>query len=175
MDPRSEADATRGSVSDAFVEAIDLVLTFIEVVGAPSYPHRLEGRSLMPLMHGNTLSDWRDAVFSEIDYAFHAARETPGTEPPDARGYMIRTGKWKYIHFKRFPPQLFDLENDADEFTGLGRTAGYKQVREEYHRKLTDRLTDRKNRVGMADETVPGMRAGESASGVIIDVWAPDK
>ena len=175
VNPRSEADATRGSVSDALVEAIDLVPTFMEVVGAPSYPHRLEGRSLMPLLHGNKLSDWRGTVFSEIDYAFYAARETLGTDPSNARSYMIRTEKLKYIHFKGFPPQLFDVENDPDEFTDLGRTAGNKQVREEYHRKLTDGLTDRKNRAGMADKAVLGMRAGECASGVIIFVWKPDK
>ena len=38
FDPRSEADATRGKVSDAFVEAIDLVPTFMEATGAPPGP-----------------------------------------------------------------------------------------------------------------------------------------
>ena len=52
VDPRAEADATRGTVSDAFVESIDLVPTFMEATGAPPASHRLEGRSLMPLLHG---------------------------------------------------------------------------------------------------------------------------
>jgi arylsulfatase A-like enzyme len=86
---------------------------------------------------------------------------------------MIRTDKWKYVHFKGLPPQLFDLENDPDEFNDLGRADGYETVREALHRKLTDRLIDRKNRVAMSDETVLAMRAGESSSGIIIGVWEP--
>ncbi|MEM6293820.1 MAG: sulfatase/phosphatase domain-containing protein, partial [Myxococcota bacterium] len=133
-DPRPEADATRGTASDAFVEAIDLVPTFIEATGAPPCPHRLEGRSLMPLLRGETPADWRGAVFSEIDYGFYAARETLGVGPSDARGYMIRTDAWKYIHFKGYPPQLFDLVRDPDEFTDLGRDPAYAATREVMHR-----------------------------------------
>jgi arylsulfatase A-like enzyme len=171
FDPRPEAEATRGTVSEAFVEAIDLVPTFMDATGAPPAPHRLEGRSLMPLLHGVTPPDWRDAVFSEIDYAFYAARQALGVGPSDARGYMIRTEKWKYVYFKGYPPQLFDLENDPDEFTDLGRHEAYEDIRRDMHNRLTDRLTDRKNRVTMTDGAVLAMRAGESKSGIIIGVW----
>ena len=110
VDPRQSADATRGSVSDAMVEAIDLVPTFLEATGAPSANHRLEGRSLMPLLQGDALeSPWRDAVFSEIDYAFYQAREILDAPVSAARGYMIRTDQWKYVHFPGYPAQLFDL------------------------------------------------------------------
>ncbi|MEO1240212.1 MAG: sulfatase/phosphatase domain-containing protein, partial [Pseudomonadota bacterium] len=171
VDPRPEADATRGSVSNAMIEAIDLVPTFIEATGAPAVPHRLEGRSLMPLLHGGTPDDWRDAVFSEIDYAFYGARDTLKLGASDARGYMLRTEQWKYVHFKGFPPQLFDLENDPDEFVDLGRDPAHEALRHALHRRLTDRLMDRKNRVAMTDETVMSMRAGESKNGIIIGVW----
>lgn len=175
VDPRPEADATRGTVSEAMVEAIDLVPTFMEAVGAPPAPHRLEGRSLEPLLHGDTPDDWRDAAFSEIDYAFYAAREALGVGPSDARAYMIRTERWKYVYYKGFAPQLFDMENDPQEFTDLGRHPDYAQVRQEMQERLLDRLTDRKNRVGMPDETVMAMRAGESSSGIIIGTWdAPE-
>ena len=112
VDPRSPADATRGSSSDALVEAIDLVPTFLEATGAPMPDHRLEGMSLAPLLEGTKPEDWRDAVFSEIDYAFYEARNILDVGVDDARGYMIRTDRWKYVHFKGYPPQLFDLEND---------------------------------------------------------------
>jgi len=99
-DPRPEADATRGSVTDALIEAIDLVPTFLEATGAPSANHRLEGRSLQPLLHGQQVTAWRDAIFSEIDYAFYEARKTLGVDVSDARGYMLRTERWKYVHFR---------------------------------------------------------------------------
>lgn len=172
-DPRPEADATRGTVSDALVEAIDLVPTFIEATEAPSAEHRLEGRSLMPILRGEELINWRDAVFSEIDYAFYAARETLGAGASDARGYMIRTQDWKYVHFKGFPPQMFDLKNDPDEFTDLGRHPEYDDQRRDMHSRLLDRLLDRKNRVTMTDEGVYSLRSDENTSGILIGKWAP--
>ncbi|MFN3145985.1 MAG: alkaline phosphatase family protein [Paracoccaceae bacterium] len=171
VDPRREADATRGTVSEALVEAIDLVPTFLEATGTPPAPHRLEGRSLMPLLRGETPDDWRDAVLSEIDYAFYAARETLEVAPSEARGYMLRTSRWKYVHFRGFPPQLFDLETDPDEFTDLGRDPAHAAVREDMHRRLTDRLMDRRNRVAMTDQAVLDMRADENDSGILIGIW----
>lgn len=170
-DPRPEADATRGTTSDMLVEAIDLVPTFLEATGAPSANHILEGRSLQPILHGATDLEWRDAVFSEIDYAFYAAREMLNVGPSDARGYMIRTRHWKYIYFKGFPPQLFDLNNDPDEFHDLGRDPAYEEVRKDMYDRLVERLLSRKNRTTMTDEQVMKTRAGESNSGIIIGKW----
>jgi len=36
--------------------------------------------------------------------------------------YMLRTGRWKYVHYVGDRPQLFDLERDPDE-TREGRPA----------------------------------------------------
>ncbi len=171
LDPRSNADATRGTSCDDLVEAIDLVPTFLEATGAPSAQHRLEGRSLMPLINGQTPDDWRDAVFSEIDYAFYAARETLDVDASKARGYMLRTERWKYVRFTDFPPQLFDLQNDPQEFQDLGQDAGYADVRQQMSDKLLERLTSRKNRVTMTDATVYGFRGGEDSAGIMIGKW----
>ena len=171
VDPRSEAEGTRGTVVDAFVEAIDLVPTFIEATGAPSADHRLEGRSLIPFLHGAHPEDWRTAVFSEIDYAFYAARQALDVGVSDARGYMLRTDRWKYVHFRHFPPQLFDLENDPDEFRDLGRDEAYENVRREMHDRLLHRLTARKNRVTMTDESIRALRRSEDTAGIMIGKW----
>ena len=70
-DPSAEADATRGTVCDALVEAIDLAPTFLEAVGADpaQQSHRLEGRSLMPFLTAKPPAEWRRFVFSEYDYS----------------------------------------------------------------------------------------------------------
>ena len=171
MDPRPEADATRGTRSDAFVEAIDLVPTFLEATGAPIPYHRLEGRSLGPILRGEPLDNWRDAVFSEIDYAFYTAREALGVGPSDARGYMLRTEDWKLVHFKDFPPQLFDMQNDPDELTDLGRNEDYKDRVAGMTDKLFKRLLERKNRVAFTDEQVLQTRNNEKSSGIVIGRW----
>jgi arylsulfatase A-like enzyme len=170
-DPRAEADATRGTVSEAMVEAIDLVPTFVEAVGSTPAYHRLEGRALTPLLHGKPPDDWRDAVFSEIDFGFNEARRTLGLSVDEARAYMIRTERWKYIHYVGFAPQLFDLQNDPDEFHDLGRDADYEQVRETMHRRLFDRLVGRKNRVTITSEAADAISAPGNANGILIGVW----
>lgn len=170
-DPRPEADGTRGTACDALVEAIDLIPTFMEATGAPEVTHRLEGCSLMPLINGEKPDDWRDAAFSEIDYAFYSVREDLDLGPSDCRAYMLRTERWKYVYYKGFPPQLFDMQNDPEEFTDLGREADYQDICRDMQDKLMDRLTSRKNRVTFTDEQVVNMRKGENHSGVMIGVW----
>lgn len=75
---------------EALVEAIELVLTFLDKTGAPPAYHRLDSCSLEPILHGQTPYDWRAAVFSEVDYAFFAARKTLGTDPSRFCVNMIR-------------------------------------------------------------------------------------
>lgn len=171
FDPRPEADSTRGTASSELVEAIDLVPTFLDATGAPRADHRLEGRSLQPILHGQNVDDWRDAVFSEIDYAFYAARQTLGTGTSNSRGYMLRTEKWKYVYFIGFPPQLFDLAHDPDEFEDRGRDASYEGVRDEMHAALLNRLLARKNRVSLSDDGISDIRGSEDASGILIGKW----
>ena len=170
-DPRAAADETRGTVNDDFVEAIDLVPTFLEATGAPPVPHRLEGRSLMGLLNGQRLEDWRDYVFSEIDYGIYHARETLGVGVADARGYMIRDERWKFIYFRHFPPQLFDLENDPEEFIDLGQSADHAAICQHYQDILMDKLTSRRNRIAMDDTQFMGLRAAEDSLGIKIGFW----
>ena len=171
VDPRPEADATRGTVSTAMVEAIDLVPTFIEATGAPDVPHRLEGRSLGPLLRGEMPDDWRDAAFSEIDYAFYDARDALDVDVNDARAYMIRTEDWKLVYYKGFASQLFDLKNDPQEICDLGRDPDHAGQVAVMTDKLLNRLLDRKNRVTMTNEEALATRAGEGSSGVVIGRW----
>ena len=56
-DPSPDADATRGTVSDALVESIDLLPTFVEIAGGTPRDEWLEGRSLMPLLRGDAPAD----------------------------------------------------------------------------------------------------------------------
>ena len=118
-DPRQQADATRGTASDALVEAIDLAPTFLDAFDAPAKPHILEGRSLRPILHG-TPAPWRDFCVSEYDYATRPARRVNGIDQADARLVMIFDGRWKYVHVEQMRPLLYDLETDPDEIVDLG-------------------------------------------------------
>lgn len=113
-DPRPQADRTRGTVSDALVEAIDLLPTFIDFAGGEPPANRLQGRSLAPLLHGDE-APWRSAAFSEFDYATTRVRRLLGTPIDGSRMAMAVTGRWKYMRFEGFPPLLFDLHEDPQE------------------------------------------------------------
>lgn len=171
MDPSEAADSTRGSVCNHLVEAIDMVPTFIESIGGQPAYERLEGRSLLPLIHGETTDTWRDDVFSEIDYGFYDMRKTLGLDVDKARGYMIRTDRWKYVLFPGFTPQLFDLENDPDEFIDLGNSSEHQPLCAEMHQRLFDRLLARKNRVCMTDDEVSAVKDDETTMGILIGQW----
>jgi len=85
-DPSPSADVTRGSVEQRFVESVDIVPTLLESLGIERATRRLEGASLLPLLHGSAPA-WRDTVFSELDYSFKEARRRVGKTPHNARAY----------------------------------------------------------------------------------------
>jgi arylsulfatase A-like enzyme len=111
-DPRREADATRGTTCDALVESIDLAATFVEAGGGTVPGHIIEGRSLMPWLHGETPENWRDFVISEYDYSVTPMRTALGVSADDARLFMVYDGRYKLIHAEGgFRPMLFDTLN----------------------------------------------------------------
>jgi arylsulfatase A-like enzyme len=170
-DPSLQADETRGTVSQHLVEAIDLVPTFIDAHGQTVPYHRLEGRSLLPILHGRETPDWRSFVFSELDYSFYRARLSLGLQPDECRIYMVRDERWKYIHFRGFRPQLFDLENDPEEFCDLGADPACEDVRRRMEAMLLDRLMSRRNRVTVADDLVANRTDRVREKGIIIGEW----
>ena len=89
----------------------------------------------------------------------------------DARAFMIRNNEWKYIYYKGFEPQLFDLKNDPDEFNDLGRSKDHSKIREEMKELLLKRIIDRKNRVAATDEFVTKERDYTKDDGIMIGVW----
>ena len=170
-DPSNLSDNNRGVREKRYVEAIDLLPTFLEFVDSKVSKHRLEGQSLLPIIRGNEVPNWKNSVFSEIDYSFNEARKILNIGASDARAYMIRNDRWKYIYYKGFPPQLFDLKNDPDEFNDLGQSSDHKKIIDEMKDILLQRITNRKNRVAATDEFVLKERDYTKDDGIMIGVW----
>lgn len=125
-DPRKAADSTRGTTCDALVESIDLAPTFIEAQGGKPGYHILEGRSLMPWLNGET-PDWRDYAISEFDFSATPMCKQLGLETRDARLFMVFDGRYKLTHFEGgFPPMLFDLQRDPEEFFDLAKAGDHQ-------------------------------------------------
>ena len=170
VDPSPEADTTRGTVSDALVEGIDLIPTFVEHCGGTVENHILEGRSLKPLLRGET-PVWRDYAISEYDYALQNFRPAMGQPSLACRCYMVATKAWKYIHCPGFPPLLFDLENDPYELTDLGRDPAYEEVRRQMHLYLADWALQYRQRETWDEAAVDRITAIEEKIGALIGYW----
>ena len=155
VDPRSNANSTRGTEIHSLVETIDLVPTFIELAGGKIDYSRLEGRSLCNLINGNPQEKWREAVFASHDFATTQAAAILNVYPSQDRGYMIRTNEWKYILYEgNFPPQLFDLKNDPLELNDLGVDERYCEIKTVLHEQLFTWFRQHKYRVCVSDEEI---------------------
>ena len=170
MDPRGEADPTRGTVDEHFVESVDLVPTVLESLGLPVPGHRIEGRSLKPLLEGRAPA-WRDFVYSELDYSFRLARQLRGKTPQQARAFSIRDARWRYVHWLDEPEQLFDLQADPNEFNDLGRDPKHEAARTTLRGRLWDFLARRKHRTTVSDEFIEEHTNQHKKAGVHYGQW----
>jgi len=170
VDPRREADVTRGTTDARFVECVDVVPTVLDSVGVPVPGHRVEGRSLVPLLHGQQPA-WRDHVYSELDYSFREARLLLGRAPQDCRAYSLRTGRWRYVHWLDLPEQLWDLQADPDQFHDLGRDPSTAGLRSQMRDRLLDFLARRKCRTTVSDAYVEQRTNTHRKMGVHFGQW----
>ena len=175
-DPSKAADATRGTTETRFVELVDLAATFLDIAGGKPQPHKLEGRSLLPMLHGKPAPNWRSYTISEIGYSGRAARQILDIPSTQCRGYMIRDDKWKYILWEGFPPQLFDLENDPDEFCDLGRDPAFTAVCKHWHDELFTWLRQRAINTANSRNTIEFWSANLQASvGALAGFWSEEE
>jgi arylsulfatase A-like enzyme len=134
-DPRSSA---RGKRVTAFTEAVDVFPTLLEVIGGEPL-HRPDGRSLTPLLGGEAPADWRDEAHWEFDFRDvegQTAERWFNRSSTELNLAVVRTKRWKYVHFAALPSLLFDLEADPGELNNLAADPGYAAVRLEMAERL---------------------------------------
>ncbi|MGB0743988.1 MAG: sulfatase family protein [Opitutales bacterium] len=104
-----------GSVSKDLVQNIDLAETFLDIAGLEA-PEDMQGRSLVPLLRGETPDDWRKSLYYhyyEFPAYWHAVRRHEG----------VSTDRYKLIRFygKDVPNgeewEFYDLLVDPNELT----------------------------------------------------------
>ncbi|MGI9044722.1 MAG: sulfatase family protein [Gemmatimonadaceae bacterium] len=117
-----------GTTNDDLVMNLDLAETFLDVAGVKA-PAEMQGRSILPLLKGNTPADWRDAIYYQyFEYpGWHAVR----------RQYGVRTDRYKLIHYYEVDEwELFDLERDPEELTSVYADPGFAGIRADLEIKL---------------------------------------
>src|SRR4029079_9828259 len=88
---------------------------------------------------------WREFAITEGDYALRGRVREPLGRPVDGcRMFMVRSARWKYVHFEGLPAQLFDLQDDHWELPGRDRDPGCAGARAEHAGALFDWLRNRR-------------------------------
>jgi arylsulfatase A-like enzyme len=96
-----------GSLPAQFVSNIDFAPTFLDLAGLP-IPESMQGRSLVPLLHGESPADWRNTMY----YRYY---HDPGHHNTAAH-YGVRTPTHKLIYYwKKDAYEMFDLTKDPNE------------------------------------------------------------
>lgn len=124
------------AVCNSLVELIDLYPTVAELAGL-NYSEHLQGKSLV----------------KTLDNPKHEVRDMAFSVSQGGRTFLLRTAKWAYIQYDEDGEagmELFDMENDPEQFTNLAYLPEYSDIVSEFQRKLIDKLVSvRTNDLGI--------------------------
>jgi len=136
-----------GSVNENLVQNLDYAETFLEMAGA-AVPDDMQGKSLVPLLRGETVEDWRKSIY----YHFY---EYPSVHMcPKHNG--VRGERYKLFHIYEFDEwEFYDLEKDPDELTNLYNDPDYQDEISTMKSELE------KLRTAYGDNTVTGPKSKE--------------
>jgi arylsulfatase A-like enzyme len=120
--------AEPGAVSTDLVMNLDLAQTLLELGDVPAAAG-MQGRSIVPILRGQTPADWRDAIY----YQYFAYPDWHMVH----RQYGVRTHRHKLIHYYELGEwEMFDLALDPQELRSVYDDPRYAAVRHQ----LKDRL-----------------------------------
>ena len=100
------------------VQNIDYASTFVEMAGGKT-PDGLHGRSLVPILRGETPKDWRTSIY----YRYY----DDGHGVP--KHYGVRTDRYTLAHFYQTDEwELYDLKKDPQQMRSVYAEPGYAKT-----------------------------------------------
>lgn len=115
----------KGSTS-SFAELVDLFPTILDLTGH-NIPERLQGESLVPMMH--------DPKSIKKDLAFSVSL--------NGKAFLVRTPDWAYIQYGEQAEdgmELFDMKEDPNQYTNLAYLEKYKTKLQEMKSLLSQKI-----------------------------------
>ncbi|MBL8341092.1 MAG: sulfatase-like hydrolase/transferase [Rubrivivax sp.] len=152
VDPRPEADATRGKQVQAFTENVDVLPTIMQWLGAP-VPRQCNGRSLLPFTRSPGPSQWRREAHWEYDFrdlAGGAAHERLGIPRDDCSLAVQLDERFAYVHCAALPPLMFHLPSDPHWLVNVADDPAHREAALHCTRRMLDW------RLSQADRTLTG-------------------
>ncbi|WP_165234885.1 sulfatase family protein [Aquisphaera insulae] len=120
----------RGSVNADIVSNVDFAPTLLEAAGVP-VPREIQGRSLVPILRGDTPADWRKSFYYHY-YEYPAVHDV-------RRHYGVVTDRYKLVHFYGSDIdtwELFDRQADPLELRDVSSEPEYATARKELEAEL---------------------------------------
>lgn len=122
-----------GSINKELIQNLDYAETFLDVAGV-EIPSDMQGKSLVPLLKGETPEDWRDSIY----YHYH---EFPSVHMV-AKHNGVRTKRYKLIQFYQFGEwEFYDLEKDPDELQNEYNNPQYAKEVAKLKKQLVEQET----------------------------------
>jgi len=118
------------NIINNLTESVDLVPTIIDWLGG-EIPIDWNGQSLMPYIT-NTKKNLKEKKFVVFDWDFRdftSFVKNKKLSPEECNLSVIRTKKWKYVHFPTLPPLLFNLKDDPQEVKNLANVKKFQNVK----------------------------------------------
>ena len=112
----------KGTRVEPMVQNIDLAPTILESLGVkPDEKDRFDGRSFLPLLQGEKVTDWRDHIL----YEYHWEWNFPATPTL----FAIRTDRYKFIYHHGIwdIDAFYDLKTDPIERHNLISVPAYQE------------------------------------------------
>jgi arylsulfatase A-like enzyme len=122
--------AKAGGVNRDIVSNLDFAETFLDAAGLP-IPDDMQGRSLRPVVAGQTPADWRKSF-----YYHYYEYPTPHHVRPH---YGVVTDRYKLIHFYGTEAdywELFDREKDPHELRSVFGQVDYRAAQQALQQEL---------------------------------------
>lgn len=116
-----------------FTTLMDFTATMLDLAGAPTGPCR--GRSLLPLVRGQEIADWRREVVCE----FHGLHFSYAQR-------MLRDERYKLVVNAEGIDELYDFELDPHELRNVIDVPIYAEVARDIRRRLYSELVRRGDR-----------------------------
>jgi arylsulfatase len=142
--PPAAWDCPRNVEVDQVVGWEDIMPTLLEAGGA-EIPDTVEGRSVLPLLHGKT-SGWREFYHGEHSPCYHI----------ENANQFLTDGHWKYIwNTTTGAEQLFCLDDDPHECHELAAVSEHQKTLALWRGRLVHHLAGREEGISDGKKLIP--------------------
>ena len=124
-------DVAKGQIVDQIAENVDLCPTFTELGGGPG-PTQPDGHSLVPLLRGGSVTDWRHVALVEHRRPGHLDLTDPDAPIPNSANPItyeaLRADNSLYVEYDDGETNYYDLGKDPYELKNIAASVPAAEI-----------------------------------------------